>query len=70
MPTFNPMQVIVNRLQQQMGANNPVANNIIGMAQKNDVKGLEQFARNVAKEKGVDVDQYYKQAMQMFGMTK
>lgn len=70
MPTFNPMQMIINRIQQQIGGNNPLANNVIGMAQRNDVGGLEQFARNIANEKGVDVDQYYKQALQMFGMTK
>lgn len=70
MPTFNPMQMIINRIQQQIGGNNPLANNVIGMAQRNDVGGLEQFARNIAKEKGVDVEQYYNQALRMFGMTK
>ena len=67
---FNPMQMIVNKLTQSFGNNNPMMNNVIGMAQKNDVKGLEEFARNLAKEKGVNIDDYYKQAMDMFGMTK
>jgi len=67
---FNPMQMIVNRLTQNFGNNNPMMNNVIGMAQKNDVKGLEEFARNLAKEKGVNIDEYYKQAMDMFGVTK
>lgn len=67
---FNPMQMIVNKLTQSFGNSNPMMNNVIGMAQKNDVKGLEEFARNLAKEKGVNVDDYYKQAMDMFGMTK
>ena len=70
MPTFNPMQMIINRIQQQIGGGNPLANNVIGMAQRNDVNGLEQFARNAAKEKGVDVEQYYNQALRMFGVTK
>lgn len=70
MMTFNPMNMIVNRLKQRMGNNNPMVNNIIGMAQNNDVNGLEQFARNLAKEKGVNIDDYYNQAMQMFGMEK
>lgn len=70
MPTFNPMQVIVNRLSQQFGNQNPMMNNVIGMAQKNDVKGLEEFARNLAKEKGIDVEEYYNKAMNMFGVTK
>lgn len=67
---FNPMQMIVNKLTQNFGNNNPMMNNVIGMAQKNDVKGLEEFARNLGKEKGVDVDECYKQAMNMLGITK
>lgn len=70
MPTFNPMNMIINRIQQRMGMNNPMINNIVGMAQKNDVNGLEQFARNLAKEKGVNIDDYYNQALQMFGANK
>lgn len=67
---FNPMNMIVNRIKQRMGNNNPMMNNIIQMAQNNDVNGLKQFAENIAKEKGVDVNSYYNQAMQMFGMNK
>lgn len=67
---FNPMNMIVNRIKQRMGNNNPMMNNVIQMAQNNDVNGLKQFAENVAKEKGVDVNSYYNQAMQMFGMDK
>ena len=66
---FNPMQMVINKLTQRCG-NNPMMNNVIGMAQNNDIKGLEEFARNIAKEKGIDVDEYYSQALQMFGMTK
>ena len=67
---FNPMNMIVNRLKQRMGNNNPMMNNVIGMAEKNDVNGLEQFARNLAKEKGINIDDYYNQACQMFGINK
>lgn len=67
---FNPMNMIINRIKQRMGNNNPMMNNVIQMAQNNDVNGLKQFAENVAKEKGVDVNSYYNQAMQMFGMNK
>ena len=67
---FNPMNMIVNRIKQRIGNNNPMMNNVIQMAQNNDVNGLKQFAENVAKEKGVDVNSYYNQAMQMFGMNK
>lgn len=67
---FNPMQMVVNNLQRKFGNSNPMISNVIGMAQNNDVKGLEQFARNLAKEKGIDIEEYYQQALNMFGITK
>lgn len=69
MSNVNPMQMIINRIQKTSG-NNPMMANLIRMAQNNDVNGLEQFARNLGKEKGVNVDEYFNNAMQMFGMTK
>ena len=67
---FNPMNMIVNQIRQRVGNKNPMMNNVINMAEKNDVSGLEQFARNLAKEKGVNIDDYYNQACQMFGVNK
>ena len=67
---FNPMNMIVNQIRQRVGNKNPMMNNVISMAEKNDVGGLEQFARNLAKEKGVNIDDYYNQACQMFGVNK
>lgn len=67
---FNPMNMIVNQIRQRVGNKNPMMNNVISMAEKNDVGGLEQFARNLAKEKGVNIDDYYNQACQMFGANK
>lgn len=36
--------------------NNPVFNNLINMADKGDNQGIETFARNVLKERGLDFD--------------
>ena len=65
---FNPMQFMINpqaMLQQAMNSpqvmNNPILKNAIDMAQRGDNKGLEELARNVGKERGVDVDQLMKQ---------
>lgn len=66
---FNPMNMIVNQIRQRVGNKNPMMNNVINMAEKNDVSGLKQFAENLAKEKGVDINDYYNQACQMFGMN-
>ncbi len=49
-----------NFLQQMMSnnqvLNNPMAQNAINMAKNGDAKGIEQMARNLCKEKGVNAD--------------
>lgn len=50
-------------IQQMMGNNNvmsnPIARNAMQMAQKGDSKGIEQIARNLCKEKGIDFDKSF-----------
>lgn len=40
----------------QSQINNPMMSNFLNMANNNDVNGVEQFARNMAREKGLDFD--------------
>lgn len=40
----------------RMNINNPILNNVITMAQNGDTKGVEDFARNICKQKGLDFD--------------
>lgn len=66
---FNPMMII----QQLLGnnptmKNNPMINNAMNMAQSNDVDGLKKMAENLAKSKGVNLDDVQRQVMQRFGM--
>ena len=66
---MNPMQMLQGMrnqqqfLQQMMGNNsvmsNPMARNAIQMAQKGDSNGIEQMARNLCKEKGIDFDKSF-----------
>ena len=66
---MNPMQMLQGMrnpqqfLQQMMGNNivmsNPMARNAMQMAQKGDSKGIEQMARNLCKEKGIDFDKSF-----------
>ena len=53
----NPQKFILNMLQQQ--SNNPIMANLIQMAQANDEKGIENFARNLMKEQGLDFDKEF-----------
>lgn len=75
---MNPMQMLQSIrnpqqfLQQMMGNNqvmsNPLAKNAMQMAQKGDSKGIEQMARNLCKEKGIDADQMFNSIKGNFGM--
>lgn len=60
----NPMQFMMNALSQS-AQGNPMLTNVLRMAQNGDSKGIEQVARNLAQEKGVDVDSMLNQIQSM-----
>ena len=63
----NPQQAIMNAMRNQAGQN-PVLNNALDMAEKQDEKGLEQLARNLCESNGVNADDMVKQIKSQFGM--
>ena len=63
----NPQQVLMSLLNQQAG-NNPVMRNALDMVQRGDMKGVEQLARNMANEKGIDVDKAVAEIRKQLGM--
>lgn len=71
---INPMQLLqmLNTNPQQFIkkalGNNPMANNLVNLIGNKDEKGLEEMARNLAKEKGVDADKLYNTYKQKLGM--
>lgn len=67
MRSGNPQEVIFGMLKRQAG-NNPVLNNALNMAEKGDSKGIEQLARNLCKENGVNPDDAMRQIKSQFGM--
>ena len=76
---MNPLQLIgmlrnggnphgmINLLRQQTG-NNPVLNNALNMAEKGDMKGVEQLARNLCKERNIDADNAFAQMKNQLGL--
>ena len=74
---MNPMQMLQGMrnpqkfLQQMMGNSsvmkNPMARNAMQMAQNGDSNGIEQMARNLCKEKGIDADDVFNQIKSIFG---
>lgn len=75
MNTLQMIQGVKNQqqfLQQIMGNNqmmqNPIIKNTVQMAQSGDAKGIEQLARNLCKEKGINADDMFNQMKNNFGM--
>lgn len=58
------LQQISNNSQMMQ---NPMVKNTFEMMQKGDNKGLEQMARNLCKEHGVNADEMYQKINSMFG---
>ena len=52
---MSPQQII----NQMSGNKNPMITNLINMMQTGDSKGVENFARNIFKEKGRDFDKEF-----------
>ena len=63
MGNINPKNMVMNMLK---GNTNPIFAKLIEMANKNDVKGLENFARNYMKDKGRDYDKEFNDFKSMF----
>ena len=63
----NPQQMIINMLQQQAG-NSPLGQNLLQMAQQNDGKGIEQIARNLCQQRGLDFDKEFAAFKQQLGL--
>ena len=59
----NPQEVASQLL---INNTNPIFGNLIKMAQNGDTKGVEEFARNVFKERGRDFDKEFSQFMSNF----
>lgn len=61
----NPQQLIMSFLQQQ---NNPMANNLLQMAQNGNTSGIEQIARNICAQRGLDFDKEFNSFKQQLGI--
>ena len=59
-------------IQQIIGNNkimsNPIMKNALGMVQSGNMKGVEKLARNLCKEKGIQVDDFVSQIKQNIGL--
>ena len=63
MGNMNPKNMVMNMLK---GNTNPIFANLTQMMEKGDDKGIEQFARNICKEKNIDFDKQFGEFMNNF----
>ena len=54
----NPQQLVMNILRQQ-SQNNPILNNAMNLAQGGNTGALQQLARNLAAQRGLDFDKQF-----------
>lgn len=59
----NPQQIV---MQLMKGCNNPMLSNLMEMGQNGDTKGVENFARNVCKERSIDFDTEFPKFLENF----
>ena len=64
----NPQQFLQQIMGNSQMMQNPMIKNTVQMAQNGDTKGIEQLARNLCKEKGIDADDMFNQMKNNFGM--
>lgn len=63
----NPQQLAMNLLQQNMG-NTPMGQNLMTLAQNGKTADIEQIARNLAKQQGIDFDKEFANFRQTLGL--
>ena len=64
----NPQQFLQQIMGNSQMMQNPMIKNTVQMAQNGDTKGIEQLARNLCKEKGINADDMFNQMKNNFGM--
>lgn len=65
---MNVMGMIQQMMSNNRVASNPMIQNAMSMAQSGNSKGIEQMARNLCKEKGINPDDVMKQIRSNFGI--
>lgn len=56
----NPQQIITNMINKD---SNPMMQNLMKMAQNGNTQEVENFARNICKERGIDFDKEFSNFM-------
>ena len=60
----NPKELVMKAMGMSSG--NPMISNLVNMAKQGNSQGVEQFARNYLKERGIDFDKEFNSFMSNF----
>lgn len=63
----SPQQFLQSMIGNSQIMQNPMAKNAMEMAQNGNMQGIEQMARNLCKEKGLNADDVFNQIKSRFG---
>lgn len=61
----NPQQLVLSLLNQ---SSNPIQQNLLQLAQNNDTAGIEQVARNLCQQRGINFDEAFNSFKQQLGI--
>ena len=64
----NPQQFMQNIMGNNQIMSNPMAKNAVELMQKGNAQGVEQMARNLCKEKGLNADEVMQQIKSKFNL--
>lgn len=65
---MNVMGMVQQMMSNSQVMSNPMIKNAMSMAQSGNSKGIEQMARNLCKEKGINPDDVMNQIKGIFGI--
>ena len=63
----NPEQLMISLLEQRMKGT-PMGDNLISLARSGDQRGIEQIARNMAAQRGMDFDKEFNAFRKKYGL--
>ena len=64
----NPQAFLQQAMNNSQFMQNPISRNAIEMYQKGDIKGINELANNLCKEKGTSFDEMTRQIKSQIGM--
>lgn len=62
-----PQQIVMNYLQNN-SSNNPTLSNLLTLAQEGKQADVEQIARNLAQQRGIDYDKAFSEFQSFLGI--